>query len=57
MKSNWFKYIFIIFVIGIMIFAVYKIRKEEEQKNQVQIQSNSKEEQKITEIKLGIARI
>ena len=29
MKSNFFKYVFAIFVICIMVFAVYKIKTEE----------------------------
>ena len=56
MKSNWIKYIFILFIAGILIFAIYKIRQDEEEKKQEQEQTSS--EQEITkEIKLGIARI
>lgn len=55
MKSNFFKYFFIIFAIGIMIFAIFKIRKEEEKENQTQTQVASNTEEKVTEIKLGIA--
>ncbi len=54
MKSNFFKYIFAIFVIGIMIFAIYKIKTEEEKEEQQQTQVNVQEE-KITEITLGVA--
>ena len=32
MKSNYFKYIFIIFAIAIMIFAIVKIKKDEQNK-------------------------
>ena len=53
MKSNIFKYIFIIFVIGITIFAIVKIQSDnDEQDNSNQ---ESVEEEKITEITLGIA--
>lgn len=55
MKSNYFKYIFIIFAICIMIFAIVKI-KTEEQKNEGQVyQTKEETEQEITELKLGIA--
>ena len=55
MKSNWFKYIFIIFIIIILIFSIYKIRKDEGENQQQQI--NNSEEEKIREIKLGIAQM
>lgn len=54
MKSNFFKYIFIIFVIGIVVFAIFKIRNEEGE-NQGEIQITDKTQEKITEIRLGIA--
>ncbi len=56
MKSNFFKYVFAIFVIGIMIFAIYKIKTEEEKEEQEQTQVNV-EEEKFTEITLGIASL
>lgn len=53
MKSNFFKYIFIIFAIGIMIFAIIKIKKDEKTTDNEIIQTE--EEQKIvTELKLGV---
>lgn len=55
MKSNWFKYIFIIFIIIILVFSIYKIRKDEGENQQQQISST--EEEKIREIKLGIAQM
>ena len=56
MRNNLFKYIFAIFVIGIMIFAIYKIRTEEEAKTQMQQnQQTENEETRIREINLGIA--
>lgn len=55
MKSNFFKYIFILFVIGIVIFAIFKIRSDEEEKKQEQGQITNKTTEKITEIRLGIA--
>ena len=54
MKSNFFKYVFVIFVIGIMIFAIYKIKTEEKNNNNQQAQVNI-EQKKSTEIKLGVA--
>lgn len=55
MKSNWIKYIFIIFIIIILIFSVYKIRKDEEEKNQENTYTANMQEEKIKELKLGIA--
>ena len=54
MKSNFFKYVFAIFAVGIMIFAIYKIKTEEEKKEQEQTQVSVQEE-KVTEITLGVA--
>ncbi len=56
MKSNFFKYVFAVFVVGIMIFAIYKIKTEEKQQEEQQTQVNV-EEKKITEITLGIASL
>ena len=38
MKSNFFKYLFIVFVIAIMIFAIFKIKSEDKniEENQTQ---------------------
>ncbi len=55
MKSNWIKYIFAIFIIGILLFAIFKIRQDEEEKKQEQ-EYTSNQEEKNTELKLGIAR-
>lgn len=55
MKSNFFKYIFILFVIGITIFAFFKIRNDEEEQSQTEIQVTDKTTEKVTEIRLGIA--
>ena len=55
MKSNFFKYIFIIFVIGIMIFAFFKIRNDEKEQSEIQAEETIKTEEKITEIRIGIA--
>lgn len=36
MKTNFFKYIFILFAVGIIIFAIYMIYfKEDEEDNQI----------------------
>lgn len=56
MQSNWFKYIFIIFIIGILIFAVLRIKGEEAIKEETEQDISSKED-KIKEIKLGIAEL
>ncbi len=56
MQSNWFKYIFIFFVILILIFAVVRIKGEEANKEESVQDANSKEE-KVKEIKLGIASL
>ena len=53
MKSNIFKYIFIIFVIGITIFAIVKIQSDN--KEQDNINQENIEKEKVTEITLGIA--
>lgn len=56
MKSNWFKYIFIVFIIIILVFSIYKIKKDEQEEKQQQQVSNS-EQEKIRELKLGIAQM
>ena len=56
MKSNFFKYIFAIFVICIMVFAVYKIKTEEKKDEQEQATVGT-EEKKITELTLGVASL
>lgn len=54
MKSNFVKYIFIIFVIAIVIVVIYKMNEDEE--NVVKDQTTSTvEEETIKEITLGIA--
>lgn len=55
MKSNYFKYIFIIFAIGIMIFAIVKIKNDEQKKEEPTYESKEEIEQEITELKLGVA--
>ena len=55
MRNSWFKYIFIIFAIGITIFAFVKIREDEEVKKQEALNTNNSEEERIKEITLGIA--
>lgn len=56
MKSNWIKYVFILFIVIILIFAVFKIKQEEEEKQQ-ELEYTNHHQQKNTELKLGIARI
>ena len=55
MKSNWIKYVFIIFIVAILIFAIVKIRKDEENNRQEQENYAGNQEEKDTEIRLGIA--
>ena len=56
MRSNFFKYVFIVFVVVIMVFAIYKIRTDEEAKAQMQqTQAIESEQSKVREINLGIA--
>lgn len=55
MKSNFFKYFFIIFAIGIMIFAIFKIRSQEEKNEKEENEISSSTQEKVKEIKLGIA--
>ena len=55
MKSNYFKYIFIIFAIAIMIFAIVKIKTEEQKKEAQVYEIKEEAEEEITEIKLGVA--
>ena len=53
MKSNWIKYIFIIFIILILGFSIYKI-KQDEHEEQGESTTN-KQQETIKELKLGIA--
>ena len=55
MKSNWIKYIFIVFIIIILIFALYIIRQDEEVKKQEEEYTASNQDDRVKEIKLGIA--
>ena len=55
MKSNWISYIFIIFIIGILVYSVFLFRKDENEKKQEE-QANTSHEIN-TELKLGISRI
>ena len=54
MKSNYFKYIFIIFAVAILIFAIVKI-KTDEQKIEAQVYQEEQKIEEIKEIKLGVA--
>lgn len=55
MKSNYFKYIFIIFAIIIMIFAIIKIKTDEQKKEAQGYETKEEVEQEVTEITLGVA--
>lgn len=54
MKTNSFKYIFIIFAICITIFAVVKIKKDEKKDNEQITETQEKTGDIITELKLGV---
>lgn len=55
MKTNFFKYIFILFAVGIIIFAIYKIYfKEENNKNEV-VNEVEQEVTQIKDLRLGIS--
>lgn len=56
MKSNWIKYVFIIFIVIILLFAIFKIRQDEEERQQ-ELEHVTSQQEKITELTLGIARI
>ncbi len=55
MKSNWVKYVFIIFIVIILIFSIYKIKKDETQENESRDQIETSEQNKIKELRFGIA--
>ena len=55
MKSNFSKYIFIIFAIGIMIFAIIKIKNDEKKNDTQQVKTEEKTEEITKELKLGVA--
>ena len=55
MKNNFLKYLFFIFVIGIIIFAVYKINKKDKAEVIIEEEKITKEEDVVREFKLGIA--
>ena len=56
MKSNFFKYIFILFVVGIILFTIYKIYyKEDKLENEVIETESEQEIEEIKELRLGIS--
>lgn len=56
MKNNIFGYLFIIFIIAIMSFAIYKVKKEDNKKQENIVESNSiSDEEKGTEMVLAIS--
>lgn len=57
MKSNVFKYIFVIFIILILVFSIYLIKKDEEVKKQEEEYTASNQDDRIKELKLGIAEL
>ena len=57
MKSNWIKYVFVIFIIIILVFAIYIIRRDETEKQQEEAYTASNQDSRVKEIKLGIKLI
>lgn len=55
MKSKYFKYVFIAFAIAIMIFAVVKIKNDEQKKEETPKEATQDEKPEVTELKLGVA--
>lgn len=55
MKSNWIKYVFIIFIILILGFSIYKIKQDEHQEQEES--TSNKQQEIIKELKLGIAQL
>ena len=56
MKTNIFKYIFILIVIGLVIFAIYTLYGKKEENNVV-AESEQKEEKILTNLRMGLASI
>ena len=54
MKSNWIKYVFIIFVIAVIIAVIYKVNQKENKKEE-EPQTTVAEEEVIKDINLGVA--
>ena len=55
MKSNWIKYVFVVFIILILGVAIYIIRQDEEVKRQEEEYTASNQDDRVKELKLGIA--
>lgn len=55
MKSNWIKYVFVVFIILILGIAIYIIRQDEEVKRQEEEYTASNQDDRVKELKLGIA--
>ena len=55
MKTKYFKYIFIIFAIAIMIFAIIKIKNDEQKQEETPYETKQEETPEVTELKLGVA--
>ena len=55
MKSNWIKYVFVLFIILILGIAIYMIKEDEEVKKQEEEYTASNQDDRVKELKLGIA--
>ena len=56
MKSNFFKYIFIIFVIVIVLIAFFIINRQDKEVEQNTVNSENTEQKPIKDIRLGVAQ-
>ena len=56
MKSNFFKYIFIIFVIVIVLIAFFIINRQDKEVEQNTVNSENTEQKQINDIRLGVAQ-
>lgn len=56
MKSNFFKYIFIIFVIVIVLIAFFIINRQDKEVEQNTVNNENTEQKQIKDIRLGVAQ-
>ena len=57
MRNSWFKYIFILFAIGIIVFACIKIQGDKDVKKQDETTIEGKQEKQIKEMTIGVAEL
>ena len=57
-KHNWLKYVFVVFAIALISYAVYYIRKQEKEENvEENIESNVEEKQVTTITTLRVSAV